>query len=107
MLAPFVKLQRKNQTIKNFFTLPQSKKICKDFTRISECDTNSDTLEVESIRPTTSSNEYKKKKIPEKSTFDGPYTADLEVMKNDDIENKNTTYEEPIILVTSTCLPIP
>lgn len=28
-------------------------------------------------------------------------------MKNDDIENKNTTYEEPIILVTSTCLPIP
>lgn len=35
--CPVRKAKRKNQTIKNFFTLPQSKKICKDFTRISEC----------------------------------------------------------------------
>lgn len=39
-------------------------------------DKNTDTLEVECEKPTTSSSEYEKK-IPEKSTFDGPYTADL------------------------------
>lgn len=39
-------------------------------------DKNSETLEVEGEKPTTSSSEYEKK-IPEKSTFDGPYTADL------------------------------
>lgn len=42
-------------------------------------DKNSETLEVEAVeceKPTTSSSEYEKK-IPEKSTFDGPYTADL------------------------------
>ncbi|CAI6351816.1 unnamed protein product [Macrosiphum euphorbiae] len=107
--CPVRKSKRKNQTIKTFFTLSQAKKICKDFTRISECDKNSETLEVEAVeckKPTTSSSEYEKK-IPEKSTFDGPYTADLEVMNTDDIENSNTTFEEPIVSATSTCLPVP
>ncbi|KAL4143460.1 hypothetical protein QTP88_005791 [Uroleucon formosanum] len=45
--CPVRKSKRKNQTIKTFFTLPQAKKICKDFTRISKCDKNTDTLEVE------------------------------------------------------------
>lgn len=35
--CPVRKSKRKNQTIKTFFTLPQAKKICKDFTRISKC----------------------------------------------------------------------
>lgn len=35
--CPVRKSKRKNQTIKTFFTLSQPKKICKDFTRISEC----------------------------------------------------------------------
>ncbi|KAL4131466.1 hypothetical protein QTP88_008775 [Uroleucon formosanum] len=141
--CPVRKSKRKNQTIKTFFTLPRAKKICKDFIRISKCklptlfifivllrDKNTDTLEVEGEKPTTSSSEYEKK-IPEKSTFDGPYTADLgrysyfylklyfdgkintyqipitEVMNTDDIENSNTTYEEPIVSATSTCLPVP
>ena len=39
-------------------------------------DKNSDTLEVQGEKPLTSSSEYEKK-IPEKSTIDGPYTADL------------------------------
>lgn len=28
-------------------------------------------------------------------------------MNTDDIENINTTYEEPIVSATSTCLPVP
>jgi len=40
-------------------------------------DKNSKTLEVESEKPTTSTSEYEKKN-PNKSTFDGPYTADLD-----------------------------
>lgn len=39
-------------------------------------DKNSDTLEVEGEKPSTTSSEYEKK-ISEKSTFDGLYTADL------------------------------
>lgn len=35
-----------------------------------------ETLEVEGEKPTTSLSEYEKK-IPDKSTFDGPNTADL------------------------------
>jgi hypothetical protein len=28
-------------------------------------------------------------------------------MNNNDFENDNLTYEEPIVLATSTCLPVP
>lgn len=35
--CPVRKSKRKNQTVKTFFTFPQAKKICKDYTSISEC----------------------------------------------------------------------
>lgn len=35
--CPVRKSKQKNQNIKTLFTLPQAEKICKDFTRISEC----------------------------------------------------------------------
>ncbi|KAL4153970.1 hypothetical protein QTP88_001803 [Uroleucon formosanum] len=105
--CPVRKSKRKNQTIKTFLLYLKPKKYVKilpEYQNVS--DKNTDTLEVEGEKPTTFSSEYEKK-IPEKSTFDGSYTADLEVMNTDDIENSNTTYEEPIVSATSTCLPVP